>query len=55
MQFRDQGKHKDATALLNDVLPMWEKTLGPEHPEVSFTINNFCDITAYSIYMILIG
>ena len=33
---RDQGKYKEAANLLNDALGIREKTLGPDHPAVSF-------------------
>lgn len=33
---RDQGKYKEAAALLNDALGIRENTLGPDHPAVSF-------------------
>ena len=33
---RDQGKYKEAANLLNDALGIREKTLGADHPAVSF-------------------
>jgi len=33
----DQGKYKEAASLLNDALCIREKTLGADHPAVSFT------------------
>lgn len=33
---RDQNKYKDAANLLNDALAIREKTLGENHPAVSF-------------------
>ena len=35
--FRDQNKYKEAAHLLNDALSIREKTLGKDHPAVSFT------------------
>lgn len=35
VDFRDQGKYKEAANLLNDALGIREKTLGPDHPAVS--------------------
>ena len=34
--YRDQGKYKEAANLLNDALGIREKTLGPDHPAVSY-------------------
>lgn len=34
--FRDQNKYKEAANLLNDALSIREKTLGENHPAVSF-------------------
>ena len=31
-----RGKYKEAANLLNDALGIREKTLGPDHPAVSF-------------------
>ena len=36
--FRDQGKYKEAANLLNDALGIREKTLGHDHPAVSFCV-----------------
>uniref|UniRef100_A0A1I8IU58 Kinesin light chain n=1 Tax=Macrostomum lignano TaxID=282301 RepID=A0A1I8IU58_9PLAT len=38
--YRDQGKYKEAAALLTDALGIREKTLGPDHPAVAATLNN---------------
>ncbi len=35
MNFRDQGKFKEAGNLLHDALAIREKTLGRDHPAVS--------------------
>ncbi len=40
---RDQGKYKEAANLLNDALGIREKTLGPDHPAVSWC----CCLPAY--------
>lgn len=34
--FRDQNKYKEAANLLNDALEIREKTLGMDHPAVSY-------------------
>lgn len=34
--YRDQNKYKEAANLLNDALAIREKTLGMDHPAVSF-------------------
>jgi len=34
----DQGKYKEAASLLNDALCIREKTLGADHPAVSWNI-----------------
>lgn len=34
--YRDQNKYKEAASLLNDALAIREKTLGMDHPAVSY-------------------
>jgi hypothetical protein len=46
--FRDQGKYKEAANLLNDALGIREKTLGPDHPAVSYTFG--ACILLYCVY-----
>lgn len=37
---RDQNKYKEAAHLLNDALSIREKTLGKDHPAVSYILIN---------------
>lgn len=47
--FRDQGKYKEAANLLNDALGIREKTLGPDHPAVSYTSEHaYCCIVYFA-------
>lgn len=38
--YRDQNKYKEAANLLNDALAIREKTLGIDHPAVSYLSMN---------------
>ena len=41
----DQGKYKEAASLLNDALCIREKTLGADHPAVSFVVCSVVTLT----------
>lgn len=45
---RDQNKYKEAAHLLNDALSIREKTLGKDHPAVSY-ICYICCISSFSL------
>ncbi len=40
IQLYHQGHFGDAIPLAKEVLAMWEKALGPEHPNVASSLNN---------------
>jgi tetratricopeptide (TPR) repeat protein len=40
VSLRDQGKYAEAIQLAERALAIWEKALGPEHPNVANSLNN---------------
>lgn len=38
--YRNQGKYADAEPLYRQSLAIWEKVLGPDHPDVATSLNN---------------
>ncbi len=38
--YYDQGKYAEAEPLNQRALAIWEKALGPEHPDVARSLNN---------------
>ena len=40
MLYRDQGKYAVAEPLFKRALAIWDKALGPEHPQVALSLNN---------------
>jgi tetratricopeptide (TPR) repeat protein len=39
-----QGRYADAEPLLKRALAIWEKALGPEHPQVAMSLNNLASL-----------
>lgn len=39
-----QGHYAEAIPLAEKVLTIWEKTLGPEHPNVATSLNNLTEL-----------
>jgi tetratricopeptide (TPR) repeat protein len=42
--FQDQGKYSEVELLYNRALKIYEKALGPEHPNVASTLNNLAGL-----------
>ncbi len=40
----NQGKYAEAEPLYQRALAIWEKALGPEHPNVATSVNNLADL-----------
>ena len=39
--YRDQGRYAQAEPLFQRALAIWEKALGPEHPNVATALENY--------------
>ncbi len=42
--YHDQGKYAEAEPLYKRSLAIWEKALGPEHPDVATSLNNLAGL-----------
>ncbi len=44
MLYDAQGRYGDAEPLLKRALAIWEKALGPEHPNVATSLENYAKL-----------
>jgi tetratricopeptide (TPR) repeat protein len=42
--YDDQGRYADAEPLYKRALAVWEKALGPDHPDVATALNNLAQL-----------
>ncbi len=42
--YHAQGKYAEAEPLYKRALAIWEKALGPEHPDVATSLENYADL-----------
>jgi tetratricopeptide (TPR) repeat protein len=42
--FKEAGRYADAEPLYKRALAIWEKALGPDHPDVAQSLNNLADL-----------
>ena len=42
--YHNQGRYSEAESLFQRSLAIWEKVLGPEHPDVATSLNNYAQL-----------